>query len=84
LSLAVSHRLSPQSALTLQAGVERNQSLRAGLANASTSTRALSGSWTLQMPQRAALSVTARRVLSDSTAEDHNESALAASLVKSF
>jgi uncharacterized protein (PEP-CTERM system associated) len=84
LSLAVSHRLSPQSALTLQAGVDRSQSLRAGLAGATTSTRSLSGSWTLQMPRRAALSVTARRVLSDGTAEDTNESALAASLVKSF
>ena len=83
LSLSLSRRMSPQAALTLQASYDRSEATQTLAAGAAT-TRSLSAAWTVQLPQRAALSIQARRNLFDSPTDAYNESALVANLTKRF
>jgi uncharacterized protein (PEP-CTERM system associated) len=83
LDLSLSHRLSARSALTMRANYGQSRSTQT-LSDAAATTRSFSAAWTLQLAQRAALSVMARRSLFGSPTDAYNESALVANLTKRF
>lgn len=77
LSLNASHRLTPQSALSLDYSITNT---RGDLGNRSTDLRSLSATWTNRLSDDVDLSLTARRSLFESSTDPYNESALVANL----
>ncbi len=81
LSLNASHRLTPQSAISLDFSVTK---ANGDVDNRSTNLRSLSATWTNRLSEDVDLSLTARRTLFGSSTDPYTESALVANLRMQF
>ena len=81
VSMNVSHRLTPLSALSFDFSILKT---RSDLQRRSTELRSLTATWTNRLSADVDLSLSARRALFDSQNDPYNESALVASLKVQF